>query len=152
MTEQVLIAIIVCVQTIGTALIGIVVAWINRVRKDIGRVKTDAEAARINSAAANKNSAAANVNSAAARSQVENDHSTNLRVENDSRHAETKGWFDGLRNDVTAEFRAVRSDIGAIRQEMLTDRQAHQQTQRVNNDTHESIVDRLTNLEQKETS
>ena len=132
-------------QAITLALIGLIGIWLGRVRKDVGRVKTDAEAARVNAAAANANSAAARV-------QVENDHSTNMRVENDSRHAETKGWIDGLRDDVTAEFRAVRSDIGAIRQEMLTDRQAHQQTQRVNNDTHESIVDRLTNLEQKETS
>ena len=145
MTEQVMVTLITAGQAITLALIGLIGIWLGRVRKDVGRVKTDAEAARVNAAAANANSAAARV-------QVENDHSTNLRVENDSRHAETKGWFDGLRDDVTAEFRAVRSDIGAIRQEMLTDRQAHQQTQRVNNDTHESIVDRLTNLEQKETS
>lgn len=134
MTEQVMVTLITAGQAITLALIGLIGIWLGRVRKDVGRVKTDAEAARVNAAAAN-------VNSAAARVQVENDHSTNMRVENDSRHAETKGWIDDLRAAFVRELRAVR-------QEMLVDRQAANETQRSNNDTHRALAERVTTLEQ----
>lgn len=45
--------------------------------------------------------------------EVKNDHSTNLRVENDSRHAETLKLFY-----------EVRRDIGGIRQELRDDRRS----------------------------
>lgn len=45
--------------------------------------------------------------------EVKNDHSTNLRVENDSRHAETLKLFAD-----------VRRDIGGIRQELRDDRRS----------------------------
>lgn len=45
--------------------------------------------------------------------EVKNDHSTNLRVENDSRHAETL--------ELLSE---VKKDIGGIRQELRNDRKA----------------------------
>ncbi len=45
--------------------------------------------------------------------EVKNDHSANLRVENDSRHAETLKLFAD-----------VRRDIGGIRQELRDDRRS----------------------------
>lgn len=45
--------------------------------------------------------------------EVKNDHSTNLRAENDSRHAETLKLFAD-----------VRRDIGGIRQELRDDRRS----------------------------
>ena len=45
--------------------------------------------------------------------EVKNDHITNLRVENDSRHAETLKLFAD-----------VREDIGGIRQELRDDRRS----------------------------
>lgn len=45
--------------------------------------------------------------------EVKNDHSTNLRVENDSRHAETLKLLS-----------EVRRDIGGIRQELRDDRRS----------------------------
>lgn len=51
------------------------------------------------------------------RHEVKNDHSENMRVENDSRHLETKRWFEGL-----------SKDIGGIRAEIRGDREASRLT------------------------
>jgi len=51
------------------------------------------------------------------REQVENDHDTNLRVELDERHKETRGWFSGLARDIGGireELRGIRSSQQAL--------------------------------------
>jgi len=48
------------------------------------------------------------------REQVENDHPTNLRVELDERHAETRGWFRTLYRIVAGLAIAVGGLIGAV--------------------------------------
>ena len=48
------------------------------------------------------------------RSQVENDHSTNLREENDQRHAETVRGIDRIADAVEE----TRKDIGGMREEI----------------------------------
>ena len=110
-------------QAITLALIGLIGIRLGRVKNEVGQVKADAAAAR--------------KNSAAAREQVENDHDTNLREENDSRHKETKGWIDGIRRDMARQFSTVGRDIGGLREELRIDRQAN--AQRFNN-----IEDRMT--------
>lgn len=47
---------------------------------------------------------------AATLEQVANDHPTNMREENDSRHAETKQWFGELRRDLGG----IRGDLRLI--------------------------------------
>lgn len=54
------------------------------------------------------------------RHEVKNDHSENMRVENDSRHAETERWFAELRSDLSG----FRQDVGGIRAELRHDREA----------------------------
>ena len=49
---------------------------------------------------------------AAVRDQVENSHKTNLRVESDSRHEETRRWFEGLSRDVGG----LRSELRNLRE------------------------------------
>ena len=60
--------------------------------------------------------------------EVKNDHSTNLRVENDSRHKETRGWIEDLRRDLHLDLGGVRQEIqedrNAVRQELRADREA----------------------------
>jgi uncharacterized membrane protein len=54
---------------------------------------------------------------AATREQVVNDHKTNMRDENDSRHAETKKWFAEVRRDlggIRSELRGLRDDDRAL--------------------------------------
>lgn len=97
---------------------------ISKIKGDVGQVKKDA---------------------AAARYQVENDHidehghPINMRVENDSRHAETKKWFDGLSD----QMQTITRDVGGIRAEIRDDRRAH-------NDSLRALDGRVTNLEQKD--
>lgn len=50
----------------------------------------------------------------ATRAQVENDHSTNLRVELDERHEETRSWFRFLARTVAALALTVAGVIAAI--------------------------------------
>ncbi|MFE7067480.1 hypothetical protein [Microbacterium sp. NPDC057658] len=86
MSDPVLIAIVGCVQAVTVALVGVIAVRIGKVRRD----------------------------TTVAREQLENDHTTNLREENDGRHAETAGWF-----------RELRRDIGGIREEIRGIRQDH---------------------------
>lgn len=110
MSEGVVVALIAAGQAVTLGLIGLLSARLGQVKKD---------------------AAAARTNSAAARVQVENDHSTNMREENDSRHRETKGWIDELRRAVTGQFATVTRDIGGLREEIRIDR--HTNAQRFNN-------------------
>ncbi|WP_146008143.1 hypothetical protein [Microbacterium aurantiacum] len=55
---------------------------------------------------------------------------------NDSRHAETKAWLDGLQNDFAGRFATLGRDIGGIREEIRIDRSA-------NNNRFESIENRI---------
>ncbi|MGW8350826.1 hypothetical protein ACWGKB_20765 [Bacillus velezensis] len=86
---------------------------------------------------------------AAAREQVENNHRhpdgtvINLREENDSRHAETKGWIDELRGLLTGEIRTLRRDVGGIRQELRDDRRA-------NHESIHALDQRVTKIERTE--
>ena len=53
----------------------------------------------------------------AARTQVENDHTTNLRVEGDDRHLEILESLKDLKKDlsgVKSDIRGVRRDIGRL--------------------------------------
>jgi hypothetical protein len=77
--DGVLIAIVGCVQAVIVALVGVVAVRVGRVRRD----------------------------TEATRDHVVNDHKTNMREENDSRHGET------LRN-----FAELRLDLGGIRDEL----------------------------------
>ncbi|WP_341934711.1 hypothetical protein MRBLWO14_000283 [Microbacterium sp. LWO14-1.2] len=86
MSEAVLIALIGGVQAVTLGVLGILAKRVGSVRRDTSAVRED---------------------TAATREQVVNHHTTNLRVENDSRHAETAGWF-----------REIRRDIGGIREEL----------------------------------
>ncbi|QMU97857.1 hypothetical protein FVO59_12045 [Microbacterium esteraromaticum] len=140
MSEGVLITIITAGQAIVLALLGIVATRLGKVRTTVGAVQTDV--ARVKADAS-----AARTNSAAARVQVENDHSTNMREENDERHRETKRWIDDLRATFTGEIRVLRkevgADIGGIRQELRDDRRA-------NRDAISDLSGRITSIEQKE--
>lgn len=128
MSETLLVTLITAGQAITLALIGLIGIRLGKVKTDVGRVQTDVGRVQ-------KDAAAARTNSAAAREQVENNHDTNLREENDSRHAETKRWFDELRETVTDQFRTVTRDIGGIREEIRDDRRANR--------------DRFTNIENR---
>lgn len=132
MTEQILTTLITAGQAVTLGLIGLIGIRLGKVKTDVARVKTDAAAARSNSAAA--------------REQVENSHETNMREENDSRHAETEGWIDALRRTVTGEIRNMRSevgkDIGGIRQELRDDRKA-------NNEAIRALDGRVTIVERE---
>lgn len=120
MPEAVMVALIGAAQAITLALLGMVASRLGKVKNDVGRVKSDA---------------------AAARWQVENTHDTNLREENDSRHAETKRWIDGLQKSVTDQLRNVGKDIGGIREEIRDDRRA----------TRDRFADLERRIQQKET-
>lgn len=99
MSESVVIALIGCAQAVTVAIVGVLAVVIGKVRRD----------------------------TTATREQVVNDHSTNLREENDGRHAETAGWF-----------RELRRDLGGIREEIRGLRRDDRELSR-----------RVTNLEQK---
>lgn len=89
MSEAVLVAIITGVQAVTLGVLGILAKRIGNVRRD----------------------------TTATREQVVNDHTTNLREENDGRHAETTGWFRELRRDlggIREEMRGLRSDDRAL--------------------------------------
>lgn len=101
MTEPVLIALIGCAQAVTVAFVGVLSVRIGKVRRD----------------------------TTATREQVVNDHTTNFREENDSRHNETRGWF-----------RELRRDVGGIRQDI----------RQLRDDDHELAV-RITHIEQKGT-
>lgn len=121
MPPEVLVALIGAGQAITLAFIGVLTS-------QVGKVKRDAAEARSNSAAA--------------REQVENDHRhpdgtvINMREENDSRHAETKEWIDGLRSDFAGRIATVGQDIGGLREEIRIDRSA-------NNQRFQTIEERL---------
>lgn len=110
MAPEVLVALITAGQAITLAFIGVLTSRLGKVKTAVGEVKADA---------------------AAAREQVENNHDTNLREENDSRHAETKGWIDDLRSAFTGQFATITRDIGGLREEIRIDR--HTNGQRFNN-------------------
>lgn len=133
MSEQILTTLITAGQAVTLALIGLIGIRLGKVKSDVGKVKADAAAAR--------------TNSAAAREQVENNHDTNLREESDSRHAETQGWINDVRDLLAREIRNFRTevakDIGGIRQELRDDR-------RDNNETTRALEGRVTELERKE--
>lgn len=101
MTDAVLIALIGCAQAVTVAFVGVLTVRMGKVRRD----------------------------TTATREQVVNDHSTNFRDENDSRHAETRGWFRELRRDVGG----IRKDIRQLR-----------------DDDHE-LAGRISRIEQKGT-
>jgi hypothetical protein len=85
MSDPVLISIVGCIQAVTVAIVGVLAVR-------IGKVHRDTKATRV---------------------QVENDHTTNLREENDGRHAETAGWFREIRRDlggIREEIRGLRSD------------------------------------------
>lgn len=125
MTDTVLTTLITAGQAITLALIGLVGIRLGKVKRDVASSKRDA---------------------AAARWQVENTHDTNMREENDSRHAETKSWIDALRKHVSGELRTFRvevgKDFGGIRQELRDDRRA-------NNEAIRALDGRVTNIERK---
>lgn len=84
-----MIACITGVQAIMLAILGIIAKRVGKVRRD----------------------------TTATREQVVNHHDTNFRDENDSRHAETRGWFGELRSDIggiRSEIRGLRSDHRAL--------------------------------------
>lgn len=114
-------------QAITLGLIGLIGIRLGRVKTEVGQVKADA---------------------AAAREQVENNHDTNLREENDVRHEETRGWIDSVRRLITSEIRTLRTDvgkdIGGIRQELRDDRRNH-------NESLRALDGRITTIEQKDT-
>lgn len=83
MSDPVLIAIVGCIQAVTVAIVGVLAVRIGKVRRD----------------------------TTATREQVVNHHETNFREENDSRHAETRGWFRDLRRDVGG----IREDIRGLR-------------------------------------
>lgn len=120
-------ALITAFQAITLGLIGLIDIRLGRVKTEVGQVKADA---------------------AAAREQVENNHDTNLREENDVRHEETRGWIDSVRRLITSEIRTLRTDvgkdIGGIRQELRDDR-------RDNNASLRALDGRVTAIEQKDT-
>lgn len=70
----------------------------------------------------------------ASRAQVENSHTTNLRVEQDERHSEMMLRFDGVENrfdgvekrlvNVESDIRGIRKDVGRLdnKGEKLDDR------------------------------
>ena len=89
MSDPVLISIVGCIQAVTVAIVGVLAVRIGKVRRD----------------------------TTATREHVVNDHSTNFRDENDSRHAETAGWFRELRRDVGGireEIRGLRRDDRAL--------------------------------------
>lgn len=96
MSDAVLIAAVGCAQAVLVALVGVIAVRMGRVRRD----------------------------TEATRDHVVNDHSTNMREENDSRHAETLRYF--------AE---VRLDLGGIRDELRglasSDRALDRRVQRI---------------------
>lgn len=63
----------------------------------------------------------------ASRNQVENDHSTNLREEQDTRHRESMAAIRELRTHVDRRFDATGSDIRGLRRDIgrLTDSDEH---------------------------
>lgn len=85
MSDPVLIALVGCIQAVTVAIVGVLAVRIGKVRRD----------------------------TTATREHVVNDHTTNFRDENDSRHAETKGWFRELRRDVGG----IREDIRLLRKD-----------------------------------
>lgn len=109
MSEAVLVALIAAVQATTLGVLGILAKRVGNVRRD----------------------------TTATREQVVNDHTTNFREENDSRHAETRGWFDELRG----MWAAVVRDIGGIRHDIRGLR-----------DDDRALEQRIARIEQKETS
>jgi len=88
-SEPVLIALIGCTQAVLVALVSVLAVRVGRVQRD----------------------------AAATREQVVNDHSTNMREENDTRHNETRSWFRDLRRDIGGireELRGLRSTDRAL--------------------------------------
>lgn len=89
MSDLVVIALITAVQAVTLAVLGILAKRVGNVRRD----------------------------TTATREQVVNDHTTNLREENDGRHAETAAWFRELRRDlggIREDIRGIRSDHRAL--------------------------------------
>lgn len=89
MSDTVIVALIGLSQAVSLAILGLLA-------KRVGKVRSDTTATR---------------------EQVENDHTTNLREENDGRHAETAGWFREIRRDlggIREEIRGIRSDHRAL--------------------------------------
>lgn len=89
MSDPVLISIVGCIQAVTVAIVGVLAVRIGKVRRD----------------------------TTATREQVVNDHTTNLREENDGRHAETASWFKELRRDlggIREEIRGLRRDDRAL--------------------------------------
>ncbi|WDH80214.1 hypothetical protein PTQ19_07220 [Microbacterium esteraromaticum] len=113
MTEGVLVTIITAGQAIILALIGLLGVRLGKVKRDVS----------------------------AARWQVENTHDTNMREENDSRHAETKRWIDDLSDNFTDQIKTLAKDLGGMRAEIRGDRE-----------THRALADRVTHLERKKDS
>lgn len=113
MSEGVLVTIITAGQAIILGLIGLVGIRLGKVKRDVS----------------------------AARWQVENTHDTNLREENDSRHAETKRWIDDLTDNFTDQIKTLAKDLGGMRAEIRSDRE-----------THRALADRVTHLERKKDS
>ena len=63
----------------------------------------------------------------AARNQVENDHDTNLRVENDTRHTENVGTLESIlrsQRAIHSTQKGIKADIRQIR--TIVDRHAEQ--------------------------
>ena len=98
MSDPIAVAIIGATQAIIVTLIGVLFSRVGKVRRD----------------------------AAATRDQIVNHHpdQPNFREENDTRHAETRGWF-----------RDLKRDIGGIREEMRgmreTDRAQERRIQRL---------------------
>ena len=81
-------------------MLGIFGFWLQRVQKDTRATRVDSKQTRDN---------------------VVNDHTTNMRDENDSRHAETRRWFEEVSEKLAAVVRDVgglRSDVGGLRSDI----------------------------------
>lgn len=68
---------------------------------------------------ANRNAAKANRNAEATRNQVENDHDTNLRDDNDAKHSEQKALLVAnlnLSRTNAARLRDVQADVGLLKE------------------------------------
>jgi len=126
MSEAVAVAIVSAIASVmvaGFTFLGVLVSRSNGHAKRAAAIAT--------SAATNASSAARDAS--AARAQVENDHTTNLREEQDERHGENTSKLDA----VLSALGEVRADIGGIRSDV---RQLYRQDART--------ADRITDIEQ----
>jgi hypothetical protein len=96
-TNDVLVAIIICVE-------GIMVALIGRLTIRVGRIRQDTQITK--------------QNAAEAKEQVTNGHNTNFREEYDQRHNETISHLTELKRYIVDQFNSDRQDIRQNRDEI----------------------------------